>query len=236
MGKIANELLGTPYVGGVLDRNSNQEVCTVDLTSLDCVTFFESTLNLARMLKKDETTPESLIKEVSFTRYRGGIPQNYTSRLHYTTDWFHDNERKHVVKLLPSLPGSAPFKQKVDFMSTHPQLYPALKAHPEFVAVLKKQEATINSRHLHFIPMDKIAAIEPLLQTGDIVGVCTNQAGLDIVHTGLIFRDSSGVAHFMDASSKKSNMKVTVEPGPISGALGWSKNNIGIMVARPLEP
>lgn len=236
MGKIANELLGTQYVGGVLDRNPNQEVCTVDLTALDCVTFFESTLDFARIVKKGETTPEALVKEVSFTRYRGGIPRDYTSRLHYTSDWFHDNERKHVVKLLPKLPGSATFKQKVDFMSTHPQLYPALKAHPELVAVLKKQEATINSRHLHFVPMEKIAAIEPLLQTGDIIGVCTNQPGLDIVHTGLIFRDKSGIAHFMDASSKKSNMKVTIEPGPISGALGWSKNNIGIMVARPLEP
>lgn len=236
MGKITTELVGTPYVGGVLDRNPNQEVCTVDLTSLDCVTFFESTLNFARMLKKGERTPEALVQEVSFTRYRGGIPRDYTSRLHYTTDWFYDNERKHVVKLMPKLLGSVPFTQKVDFMSTHPQLYPVLKAHPELVAVLKKQEETINSRHLHFVPMDKIAAIEPLLQTGDIVGICTNQPGLDIVHTGLIFRDSAGVTHFMDASSKKSNMKVTIEPGPISGALGWSKNNIGIMVARPLEP
>lgn len=236
MGKIANELVGTPYVGGVLDRNPNQEECTVDLTSLDCVTFFESTLDFARMLKKGETTPKSLIKEVTFTRYRGGIPKDYTSRLHYTTDWFHDNERKHVIKLLPKLPGSAPFKQKVNFMSTHLQLYPVLKAHPELVSVLKKQEETINSRKLQFVPLDKIAEIEPLLQTGDIVGICTNRPGLDIVHTGLIFRDNSGIAHFMDASSKKSNMKVTIEPGPISGALGWSKNNIGIMVARPLEP
>src|ERR1700712_5044937 len=40
MGKIATELEGTQYVGGVLDRSPNQEVCTVDLTSLDCVTFF----------------------------------------------------------------------------------------------------------------------------------------------------------------------------------------------------
>ncbi len=67
--------------GGVLDQNPNQEICTVDLTSLDCVTFFESTLDFARMLKKGETTPESLIKEVSFTRYRGWR----SARLHKST-------------------------------------------------------------------------------------------------------------------------------------------------------
>lgn len=236
MGRIAIELEGTPYVGGVLDRNTKQEVCTVNLGELDCVTFFESTLDLARTIKKGESSLPALEKEITFTRYRNGKLTDYTSRLHYTTDWFHDNQHKHVVNLLQKLPGSQSFTQKVDFMSTHPQSYPALIEHPEFVAVLKKQELAVNSRHLNFIPLDKIAAIEPLLKTGDIVGICTNLPGLDIVHTGLIYRDESGIPHFMDASSKKSNMKVTIEPGPISGALGWSKNNIGIMLARPLEP
>jgi hypothetical protein len=52
----------------------------------------------------------------------------------------------------------------------------------------------------------------------------------------LILRDDQGVAHFMDASSKKSRMRVTIEPGPISAVLNWSKNLTGAMFARPLEP
>jgi hypothetical protein len=206
------------------------------LSALDCVTFFESTLDLARTIKKDESTPADLNREVSFTRYRGGKPIDYTSRLHYTTDWFHDNAHKHVVEPLQKLPGAEPFTQKVGFMSSHPQSYPVLVEHPEFVSIIKKQENAINKRHLNYIPLDKIASIEPLLKTGDIVGICTNQPGLDIAHTGLIFRDKAGVPHFMDASSKKSSMKVTIEPGAISSALGGSQRNIGIMLARPLEP
>ncbi|HEY9731305.1 MAG TPA: N-acetylmuramoyl-L-alanine amidase-like domain-containing protein [Drouetiella sp.] len=236
MGKVARELEGTAYVGGVLDRNKQQEICTVDLSALDCVTFFESTLDLARTIKKGGSKPADLTREVSFTRYRGGKPTNYTSRLHYTTDWFHDNEHKHVVEPLQKLPGAAPFRQKVGFMSSHPQSYSVLVANPEFVSIIKKQEVAINKRHLNYIPLNKIAGIEPLLKTGDIVGICTDLPGLDIVHTGIIFRDQAGVPHFMDASSKKSNMKVTIESGPISGTAGYSPHNIGIMLARPLEP
>lgn len=236
MGKIANELLATPYVGGVLDRSPEKEVCTVNLGALDCVTFFESTLDLARIIKKGKPTPESLLNEVTFTRYRNGKLSNYTSRLHYTSDWFYDNQRKHVVKLEQTWDGAKPFTQKVSFMSTHASSYPALAANPDFVKVLQEQESAINKRSLKYYPNQQISAIEPSLQTGDIIGICTNKPGLDITHTGIIFKDKQGVAHFMDASSKKTNMKVTLESGPISQYILGSKNNIGIMVARPLEP
>jgi hypothetical protein len=115
-----------------------------------------------------------------------------------------------------------------------------LVAHPELVAKIKHQEDVINNRindgSLKFIPLDKLAEAEPLLKTGDIVGVCTSTDGIDIAHTGLIFRDKEGVAHFMDASSAKSKRKVTLEPGPISKTLTWSKSITGAMFARPLEP
>jgi hypothetical protein len=236
MGNIAQELIGTKYVGGTLDLSRDREVCTVNLKALDCVTFFETTLAFARMLKKEERTPDALLTEVSFTRYRHGALGDYSTRLHYTTDWFEDNKNKHVVKLLSNLPGAEPFKQKVDFMSSHPNSYPQLVAHPELIPLIKQQEDAINKRSLKFIPMHKISAIESHLKTGDIVGVCTNQPGLDIVHTGIVFRDTAGITHFMDASSKKSSMQVTIEPGPISQALNWSKNLTGIMLARPMEP
>ena len=93
----------------------------------------------------------------------------------------------------------------------------------------------MNSRSLTFIPLDKIAQVQSLLKTGDIVGVCTSTPGIDIAHTGLVFRDEMGVAHFMDASSKKNVMKVTIEPGPISETFTWSKSLTGAVFARPLE-
>jgi hypothetical protein len=235
MGKIALELKGTPYVAGTLELSADKEVCSADLTGLDCVTFFETTLDFARMLKKGGRTPEALLAEIKFTRYRGGAPGDYSSRLHYTKDWFYDNENKHVIEVLSTLPGAEPFTQKVGFMTSHPESYKQLAAHPELIPSMKRQESIINSRSLDFIPLERIARIEPMLKTGDIVGVCTSTPGIDIAHTGLVFRDEKGVVHFMDASSKKNVMKVTIEPGRISETFTWSKSLTGAVFARPLE-
>lgn len=240
MGKIAKELEGTPYVGFTLELSKDKEVCAVNLTGLDCVTFFEDTLNFARMLKKGGRTPDALLAEVTHTRYRNGQLGDFTSRLHYTTDWFADNEAKGVVHILaPDLPGAEPFTQKVGIMSARPKNYPQLVAHPDMVPVLHKLEDEINARNaasMKYIPMANLPGVESLLQTGDVVGVCTTDPGIDIAHTGLVYRDDAGVPHFMDASSSKKRMKVTIETGPISKALNWSPKLTGAMFARPLEP
>lgn len=232
MGKIAMEFVGTPYKGNTLELSAKEEICAINLTGLDCVTFFETTLAFARMLKKGGRTPQNLLREIAFTRYRGGKPGDYTSRLHYTSDWLFDNQAKHVVEILSDLPGAVPFTQKVGFMSSHPHSYRQLDANANFVGAIAQQEAAINSRSLKYVPLADLPRVEPLLQTGDIVGVCTSIAGLDISHTGLIICTPDGVRHFMDASSKTG--KVTLEPGPISQALNWSKNLTGAMFARPL--
>ncbi len=237
MGRVAKELEGTPYKEATLELSPDKEICSVNLAGLDCVTFFESTLDLARTIKSGGKTSADLLKQIAYTRYRGGNIGDYSSRLHYTTDWFIDNAKKGVVKLLTELPGSEPFIPRVGFMTGHPEKYRQLAAHPELIPAMRRVESIINSYStLKYVPMDRLAGVEKLLKTGDIVGVCTSQAGIDIAHTGIIFRDEQGVAHFMDASSKKSRMKVTIESGPISGALNWSKNLSGAMFARPLEP
>jgi hypothetical protein len=236
MGKVMQELQGSPYRANPLDDFGDREVCSVDLTSFDCVTFIETTLAFARMLKQGGRTPSDLLRQIGFIRYRQGSVGNFSTRLNYTTDWFVDNEKKHVLRLLFTLPGSQRFTQKVGFMSTHSDKYRQLVAHPELVEVIRRQEDEINHRSLKFVPLDKIAAVEPLLHTGDIVGVCTNQSGLDIAHTGLVLRTEDGVAHFVDASSMKKNMNVVIEPGPISQVFNWSGHLTGAMFARPLEP
>lgn len=235
IGKIAMELKGTPYVGFTLELSKDTESCVVNLKGLDCVTFFEDSLCMARMIKRGKSTPEDLIAEVQYTRYRGGKMGDFTTRLHYTTDWFVDNQSKGVVRILaPELPGAKPFTQKVGIMSQRPDNYRQLKAHPELIPAIRLTEEKINERHLKYLPMDKIAGAEHLLQTGDIVGVCTTEPGIDIAHTGLCIKDEQGIVHFMDASSSRRNMKVTLE-SDIATCLNWSRRLTGVMFARPLE-
>lgn len=235
IGKLAHELEGTPYVASTLEIYPDREACSVNLLGLDCVTFIETTLALARMLKKGGSKPEDLLSEIALIRYRNGTAGDYSTRLHYMSDWLADNTSKGIVKPLDKLPGAVAFTQKVGYMSTHPASYRRLISQPEQVEKIKKCEEAINSRNLKYVPLNKIATVEPLLKTGDIVAVCTRQAGLDVVHTGFVYRTADGLAHFIDASSSKSKMKVTLESGPLSGSLHWSKNLTGVMFARPLE-
>jgi hypothetical protein len=235
IGRIAMELKGTPYVGFTLEVSKDVEACVVNLTGLDCVTFFEDSLCLARMIKRGGKTPEDLLAEITMTRYRGGKIGDFTSRLHYTTDWFVDNEQKGIIKILtPELPGAELFTQKVGIMTEHPEHYRQLAAHPELIPKMRVIEDEINARPLKYLPMDKLAAAEHLLRTGDIVGICTTERGIDIAHTGLCIQDEKGVVHFMDASSSRAKMRVTLEP-EISKALHWSSRLTGVMFARPLE-
>jgi len=236
MGKIGKALEGTPYKANTLELAADQENCSVDLTALDCVTYFETTLAFARILKKRKTTPADLLAEVAFIRYRNGKPGDYTTRLHYMTDWFADNEKKHVVEMLAPLPGSKPFTKAVGLMSSHPESSIQLKAHPNLIETIKQQEAAINKRSIKFVPIEMIEAVEPLLKTGDIVAICTSIPGLDVAHTGLIFCTADGVRHFMDATSRRGQMIVKVESEPLTQALGRSKSAIGAIFARPLEP
>ena len=235
IGKIAMELEGTPYVGFTLEVSKDQEYCVINLSGLDCVTFFEDSLDFARMLKHGGRTSADFIAEVRMTRYRGGKMGDFTTRLHYTTDWFVDNQKKGVVRILtPRLPGARPFTQKVGIMSQHPENYRQLAAHPELRPRIREIEDRINARSLKYLPLDKIAAAEHLLQTGDIVGVTTTAEGIDIAHTGLCIKDEQGVVHFMDASSSRARRQVTLEP-ELSKCLNWSPRLTGVMIARPLE-
>lgn len=236
MGHIALELLGTPYVGHTLELSKNRELCAVNFMGLDCVTLFENVLDFSRMLILGGRTPQAMLKQIQFTRYRHGVMNGYLSRLHYTSDWFHDNVIKGVVEdLSAKLPDHENFIPKVGIMSSHPQASIQLASHPEWISTMEHYEDRINSRKMHFIPMEKVAGIEHLLQTGDIIGVTTEIPGLDIIHTGLIHKSEDGIAHFLDASSSPSRMKVTLE-GSLHTAIRWSHLNSGIMVARPLDP
>jgi hypothetical protein len=232
VGKVAMALRGTPYVGSTLELSDDRELCSVNLKGLDCVTLFENALDFARVLKKGGRTPEDLINEVTFTRYRGGKIGDYTSRLHYTTDWIHDNVDKGVVvDITPELPGAIVFDRVVDFMSTHPGSYRQLKAHPELVPVIARFERTINSRTMHYVPKARIADAEPMLKTGDIVGITTTIKGIDISHTGLCYRDDSGSLRFLHASLTHKEVMLDAR---LSEYVSSVSKDTGIMVVRPL--
>jgi len=222
----------TPYVASTLELYDDREVCSVDFRGLDCVTFFELALALARMLKR-ERTPDALLAEVTFLRYRGGQLTDYASRLHYLSDWFVDNQAKRVVRLItPELPGAERFTRKVNFMSTHPAAYRQLKASPDQVAKIVLVEAEINARLTHYLPREKVAAAQRLLLTGDIIGITTTIDGLDCAHSGVCYRDEAGVPRLLHASTARNAVVLDED---LATYVASVRTHSGVMVARPIE-
>jgi hypothetical protein len=233
MTAIGLELRGTPYVGSTLELYEDREVCSVNLLGLDCVTFFEVALGFARMLAKGGSTPQDLLDQITASRYRDGRLGDYTSRLHYTSDWFFDNQAKGIVKVITQeLPGAERFTQVVNFMSTHPDAYKQLKADATLVPKISEIEDRLNRRNMTFVPKGKVAAIESHLQSGDIIGITTTIKGIDCSHTGMCYRDEKNALRFLHASltEKKVYLDRT-----LSEYLASVSKHTGIMVARPLE-
>ncbi|MGE5479359.1 MAG: N-acetylmuramoyl-L-alanine amidase-like domain-containing protein [Chloroflexota bacterium] len=228
--KFASELIGTPYVGGTLEVIP--EACTVDLTGLDCVTLFETSLDAARCFRRQAWSFKDLLAEVEFTRYRGGVQRGYASRLHYTSDWIAEGIVKGVVADRTKSLGGKPFRVSVGFMSENYKLYKQLAGGEDALRrEIESAENRLNGMDLYYIPTSKISKIEDKLHSGDIIAIRTSKKGLDYSHTGLVYRDESGGARFLHASSKKK--QVTLDVG-LAEYVAGTKSNLGITVLCPV--
>jgi hypothetical protein len=234
MGKVGLYLLDTPYVGYTLDHSADHEFCIVNLQELDCVTFVESTLALSRIIKSGHSDMRALPREIERIRYRDGKCDGFCSRLHYTSDWLYDNERKGLIeRYTRSLKGSVEIKETVSLMSTRPELYLQLRAHPEFVPEIRKDEEAIDKRTYYKLPKDAVKAAELHMQTGDIIAITTSAKILDCAHIGLAYRDDKGLLHFLHASSKHGKVTLDAE---LCEYLDSIHSFTGVMLARPLAP
>lgn len=229
--EVGKSFLATPYVAGTLDVNPNKERLIVHVTGLDCVTFCENSLTIARILKQGKADFDSYKKELEKIRYRDGKIDGYASRLHYFSDWIYDNDKKGIVKDITQEIGGVQYNKTIDFMSTHPDSYTALKNNPDAVAQIQAVENDINSRQLYYIPVDSLPKVFDSLQSGDIVGITSDVGGLDVAHTGIIYKED-GVPHLLNASLKLK--QVVISDGSIQDYIRGNKKQSGIMVCRPL--
>ncbi len=233
MVEIGKSFLGTEYIASTLET-AGAETLVVNLTGLDCTTFLENVLTFGRVVKKGKTDFNDYLKELEYVRYRDGKIENYTSRLHYFSDWIFENSKKGIVKNVTKEIGGEPIKFQTGFMSQNPDKYKMLKANPEFVPVMKAKEDEINARQYYYIPKDKVEQHESKIQNGDLIAITTNLKGLDIGHVGVAVKMDDGRIHFMHAPLV--GAKVQISDNPLPEYLAKIKKHTGIIVLRPVEP
>lgn len=221
------QFLGTPYVGGVLDIPETENL-VVNLSQLDCVTYLEIVVALSMTIKKGKTQFEDFCHELTFIRYRNGVMNGYASRLHYFSEWIHNNEQKGILENISAAIGGKPFVKKINMMTTNRVNYPHLKEDSS-LNVIRQAEERLSSMQLFHMPKEELLFAGDKIQDGDLIAITTAIDGLDVAHVGIAIHVNSEL-HLMHASSL--SKKVEISGISLFEMLCNKSTYTGILVAR----
>lgn len=226
--ETAKFFLGVPYVASTLEKEP--EGLVINLRELDCTTFVESVYALSMMAKSKDLSFDNFCNKLRWLRYRDGVINDYTDRLHYTSDWIYTNQQKGIVKNVTKSAGGQKLSLNLSIMSSNTDKFKQLKGKQELIDKIKAKESEINSREHYFLAAEDIDKNAAKIKSGDIVGFVTTIKGLDISHLGIIYKDGEMLT-FIHASS--SARKVIINKEPLSDFVRSTKGrNTGIVVVR----
>lgn len=233
---FARQLCGLPYVAKTLEGNDDERL-VVNLRQMDCTTYVETVLALARCAHLQQTTFADYCTQLRLIRYRGG-KVSYPDRLHYFTYWIKDNVRMGIVedRQGPTPPFTAVQTVKANYMTSHVEAYPMLLKHLEWVDEVRRMEDSISGHRYRYIPKTRLADSRLLRQTihdGDIIVIITSKKGLDTSHIGIAAWHDDGL-HMLNASTV--HHKVVEEPMLLSTYMARHPSQMGIRVVRPRWP
>lgn len=228
---IAQQFLGAAYKADLLDQ-STEETLVVNLNQFDCVLLVETVLAIARGVAVQDYSYATFINHLRDQRYRDGQINGYCSRLHYFSEWIDDNQKRGTVQNIGQKLGGVSLNKKLNYMTIHRQSSPRMAKDEAAYQCMVEQEAQLNRVAIEYIPAKEIRSIYPKLQPGDIIAVATKIPGLDVTHTGLVYRQPNGNIGLIHASPAG---QVTIARD-LHRYVSRVENAIGILVARPLAP
>ena len=229
----ARSLLGVPSVAHTLEVNDREQL-VVNLRQLDCTTLVETVCALTLCAREGRADYRCFCRHLQQLRYRKGQLDGYPSRLHYFSDWIADNEEKGIVRERCSdrPPFTAVQTLRINYMSTHPQAYKALRANPGMVKQIAAQEKRLTGLKCRYIPKQQVSdakSLRTVIADGDIIAITCSKAGLDIAHLGFAVWHDDGL-HLLNASQL--HKKVVEEPMTLYEYLQKHPSHTGIRVIR----
>lgn len=187
----AISLLDVPYVAHVLDQDPSQEELVINTDELDCTTFVEYVIAMS-LTPKDENNDQDedvFAGYVQKLRYRDGVVDGYTSRLHYMTDWINNAVKEGLLQDITDYQSTYTGTAHAGYMTSHTSQYPQLANSAQNVAKMKEIEAAIDGTQYKYIPKEYLPNEGfPWIKDGDIIAITTNTNGLDIAHMGIAFK------------------------------------------------
>lgn len=223
---IADYFLGAPYAEHLLDQTP-RETLFVSLKEFDCVLFIETVLAMARGIAQQDYSDTTFTRHIQEQRYANGEMNGYCSRLHYFSQWIADNQRRGIVEDRTRLLGGIPLNKPLNFMSTNWKKYPKLVESEKEYQCIRQLESTIDASQIYYIPTHQIQSHYTELQAGDIIAIATSVPGLDVTHTGFVYRSSEGTGLIHAAPS---GVKISTD---LQTYVSRVDAAIGILVVRP---
>lgn len=231
---------GTPYVASTLepaelpaDVDKSVEPLVVRLDGVDCTTFVEY-VTAARLARVPAISAEDSIFTAALQalRYRQGKRGNYATRKHYFSEWISDAEAQGLLTDATSqLKGATKLCKKIDFMSQNPRFYPQLQKSETLLREVMKVEQQLSTDTICYIPKEQIAKAYSQLKDGDIVAFLTIKDGLDIQHTGFVWKPTkNSQPRLLHASTTKK--KVVVDTRTLAQYAQEQTSCIGIRIIR----
>lgn len=204
----AEFFIGAPYVAGTLDENDNEKL-VVNLREFDCVTYIETVIALANTVESGDVSFLNFVSNLRNLRYRDGVVEDYSSRLHYTSDWVFVNQQKGVLQPIDWQKENVLDTKLINFMSSHRHAYSALKEDDVMLSKVEGIEDIINKRGgFPYLPKGKIDANADKIPHMAMIGFATRIEGLDTTHTGFTYKRSDGSLGFIHASSLKNEVVI----------------------------
>jgi hypothetical protein len=236
--RVARELIGAPYVNYTLEVDDRIESPVVNLEAMDCWTFYENALAIARMLRyrPGPYSPRDMLHMIEIERYRNGVcTGNYLSRMHHLEEVFADNENRGLARnITPQLPGAERLRREIREMTVQWKQYRYLKSNPALLPKMADIESRVSRLPVWHVPKDRVRQTERFLVNGDICAITTKSEYGYTSHVGLIVR-LNGRAYFTHATSNRSKGRMTIIDRPITDYLAGSSKHAGMIVCRPCD-
>ena len=244
--KVALEFVGTKYLWASLE--SVPEQLHVFLDKTDCILFVEMCTCFALTLQgkvlgkdiddslkanfiystSDEVKPnyELLCHNIQQMRYRNGVVDGYSSRIHYTSEWLLQNAANGVLREFTKDLGEE-MTQEFYYMSMHPNTYYQLSLDPCELGRIRLMEDRLNDQKPYYRLTQAMLRKQEVMNeihSGDIIAFISPRAGLDLAHVAIAY-EVNGEMHFIHASYGKK--RVVIEEKTLAD---YATN--GIRVAR----
>lgn len=226
----AHKLEGTPYVAHTLE--GERELLTINIDELDCTTFVETLYALTRTTLNGRYSWRDYANHLEDLRYRRGQMGDYSTRLHYISDWIIDNSNRGNLIDVTSDIKCVRYKIKtINYMSSHRDSYPSL-ANDTIYEKIKNFEIGYRNHRFPYVKKESLNSkdVKAVVRRGDFVGLVTRIDGLDISHLGIVELDAEGNLVLLDASSI--GKKVMLEPVDLKKQLSSSSKTEGVRFFR----